>query len=152
MTSSSQQLAELLDIVDDIIVYVDKAGLKDLLARNKSKFVVLLYKLLDMKTKREIRKRGFYFLLKTIDSYDDLNADKEYIALFNYALDHPLVRESSQKPMYILEFHHGTNSMNNVANKMFNEYQQQFLNFQELDKLISENATAASRSEEGIKV
>jgi len=93
----------------------------------------------------------FYFLLKILDSFDDIQqADKEYIALFNYALDHPLLRENYQKPSYHF-FFGGSNLQHTNMSKSYNEYQNYFSSFQELNKVITENSSVA-KSEKSFEV
>jgi len=149
--SSTVQLNELLEFLHDLFSYIEVSRLKELLLKNKIKLVVILYKFLDNTTKIEIRKMTFYFLLKILDSFDDIqSADKEYIALFNYALDHPLLRENYQKPSYHLQYG-SSNLQHTNMSKTYNEYQNYFSSFQELNKVITENSSVV-KSEKGFEV
>jgi len=141
--SSTVQLNELLEFLHDLFTFIEVGKLKDLLDRNKIKIVVILYKFLDNTTKIDIRRMSFYFLLKILDSFDNIQAaDPEYIALFNYALDHPLLRENSQKPAYHL-FYLGSHLQHTTMSQKFNEYQSYFSSFQELNKVITESSSIA---------
>jgi len=114
--------------------------------------VVILYKLLDINTKNELRKIAFNFLLLVLDSYDDLlAADKEYVALFNYALDHSTIRNDSSKPAYYLKMSAETNFIHTNMSRQYNEYKQYFLSFQELNRFITENPHSL-KSDEGVRV
>ena len=147
MTSSSQQLGEYLEYMQDLFFHLDKPSLKELLFKSKVRIIAILYKLLDVTTKREYRRISFQFLLRILDSFDDpIDADKEYICLFNYALDHPSLRENSIKPAYILQI-----SGNNFNTTQNNDILHQLNSFGEMGKVIVENPNAA-RSEEAVKV
>lgn len=147
MTSSSQQLGEYLDYMQDLFFLLERPSLKELLFKNRIRIIAILYKLLDVTTKKEYRRMSFQFLLRILDSFEDpIDADKEYICLFNYALDHPALREGSSKPAYILQI--TGNNMNTTSN---NDVLHHVNSFGEMSRVITENANAA-RSEEAVKV
>lgn len=151
LTSSTQLLNELLDIINDIFTYTEPQGLKDLLTFVKAKMIIILWKFLEPTTKKEMKKTAFSFLLKIIDSYDNIfNADPEYLALFNFAIDHPYLRESSgNRPHY--SFSIVQDSYNGAPQMTFNEYQQHLNSFHDLSKSIGDSSSF-SKYDDVIKV
>jgi len=148
LTNSTQQLYEILDLIEDTFIHIDKANVKELTENYKAKLVILLYKFLEGNTKREVRRAAFIFLLKVIDSFDNIQTiDKEYIALFNYSLDSPALREGTHKPAYRLVYNLSAGSLDNLLYKAGAEYTA----FQDLGKLISETVPLA-RSEDLVRV
>lgn len=139
LTSTSHQLPEVLELLEDIFTLVDTTGVRDLLNAYKTRIIIILYKFLDSNTKRDLRKTAFLFLLKVIESFDDFKTiDKEYIALFNLSFDSPALRENSQKPAYQLICSMTTSSPNNLLYKAATEYAEQYNAFQDVGKLITE--------------
>jgi hypothetical protein len=147
MTSSSQQLVEYLEYMQDLFFCLEKPSLKELLSRNKVRIIAILYKLLEVTTKKDYRKMAFQFLLRILDSFEDpIDADKEYLCLFNYALDHPALRENSSKPAYILQI-----SNTNMSTSSNNDIIYHLSSFGEMSKVIVENPNVA-RSETAVMV
>ena len=141
LTSSTQLIHELLDILNDIFTYTESNYLKDLIKMNKVKIFVILWKMLDLTTKKDFKIAAFNFLLKVIDSFDELDKiEKEYIMLFNFALDNPTLRGDQKQPAYHFQLVQSMNSSGN--HQMYNEYTQNLIGFQELAKAIFDSSHA----------
>ena len=146
--NSTQQLYEILDLIEDVFILVEKANVKELLENYKARLVILLHKFLDGNTKREVRRAAFIFLLKVIDSFESVQTiDKEYIALFNYSLDSPALREGTHKPAYQLFYNLSAGSLDNLLYKAGAEYSA----FKDLGGLIAETVPLA-RNEDLVRV
>ena len=85
----------------DIFTFADSQSLRQVKVKYKMKIFVILSRFLEPKTKRELRKIAFSFLLKILDSYEaPSQADPEFISLFNFALDNDVLRVKKGKPIY----------------------------------------------------
>jgi hypothetical protein len=140
LTSSTQLIHELLDVLNDIFTYTESNALKELIRMNKVKIFVILWKMLDISTKKDFKVAAFNFLLKVIDSYDEIDKiEKEYIMLFNLALDNPTLRNDHNKhPSYYFQLIQNMSSSGNQ--QIYNEYNQNLIGFQELAKAIIDSS------------
>lgn len=142
LNSSAQQIPEILGLLEDLFLSIEKMAVKDLHISSHIRIVIILHRLLDLNTKREVRKAAFLFLLKILDSFDDYSQiDKEYIALFNYSLESPALRDgASHIPAYQFTCNITTSSPNSSSLKAATEYFNEYDEFQDIGKLIAETS------------
>ena len=142
LNSTAQQIPEILGLLEDLFLFVEKVAVKDLQLSSHIRIVIILHRLLDLSAKREIRKAAFLFLLKILDSFDDYSQiDKEYIALFNYSLESPALRDgASHVPTYQFTCNISTSSPSSASYKSATEYFNEYAEFQDIGKLIAETA------------
>jgi hypothetical protein len=125
--------ADIIEAIHDLFINLDKKAIIELRKSFKTRLVVLLKILIDPGTKREARNNGFNFLIRILHSYDDPSqADREYIALFNFSF---VPQENSVSYTFNVnpDAQHGTNA------HLFHEYTVFSTSLVDLARTLSNN-------------